>query len=115
MAENSEERPRAKIDVDELLLHIFKDAPVVFGTTHPDGLPLGDQRVRELFVPYYSWIQKQQREAEKSGTKEADLKMRLKVSPFLVDAGFTHPDYVREVVDDFLAQDLAEAEHLGLT
>ena len=100
--------------MDEFVLLWFKDAPATFGTTHPDELPMADQRVRELFVPYFSWIRKQQRQADKIGTPAADLEVRLKVTPFLIDAGFTHPDYVEKVVGEFMAGDLAEAEERGL-
>ena len=114
MEKSSGERKGPKIDVEEFLAGLFKDAIATFGTTHPGDLPSDDPRVRAIYVPYDSWIRVQTAQALRVGTPEAHLEMSLKVTPFLVDAGFTDPEYVEEVANDFLAQDLAQAEELGL-
>ncbi|MEO5499364.1 MAG: hypothetical protein ABIR46_02610 [Candidatus Saccharimonadales bacterium] len=114
MNENTNERKEPRIDVEGFLTILFKDATTTFRTTHPDELPVDDPIVKAIHVPYYSWIRVQSSKAERIGTPEAHLEMSLKVTPFLVEAGFTDPSYVEEVVNDFLAQDLAHAEELGL-
>lgn len=115
MENNDSERKGPRIDVEEFLTRLFRDAAVTFGTTHPDELPIDDPVVKAIYVPYHSWIRVQTTKAERIGTTEAHLEMSLKVTPFLVESGFIHPDYVEEVANDFLAQDLAQAEELELT
>lgn len=115
MENSGNERKGPRIDVEEFLTQLFKDATLTFGIKHPDQLPLDDPIVKEIHVPYYSWIQVQKSKAERIGTPEAHLEMSLKVTPFLVEAGFTDPAYVEEVANDFLEQDLAQAEELGLS
>lgn len=115
MNDSPEKLDPRNIDIDEFLIRWFKDAPSTFGTTHPDSLPQDDPRVQQLFVPYHSWIRGLTSKAEKIGTPEAHLEMSLKVTPFLVEVGFTDPDYVNEVVYDWLSQDLDQAQSLGLT
>lgn len=114
MDENSGERRAPKIDVEEFITALFRDATTTFETKHPDELPIDDPIVKAIYVPYYSWIRVQSARAERVGTPQAHLEMSLKVTPFLVEAGFNDPAYVEEVANDFLAQDLAQAEGLGL-
>ena len=105
---------REPIDVEEFIADGFKDAIATFGVTNPDDLPADDPRVKAWYVPYDSWVRVQQKKAADIGTPEADLEMSLKVTPFLVDAGFTDPAYVEEVANDLLDQDWARARDAGL-
>lgn len=94
----------------------FRTVAQQYGPVDPSMLPeIGDQSIRRLFRVYDSWVKTQQKKVDEAGgTTEADLRMSLKVTPFFVDVGFTDPQYVDEVVNDWMAQDLARAEEAGL-
>lgn len=108
------ERKGPRINIEEFLTLLFRDAIVTFETTNPDKLPADDPIVQAIYVQYDSWIRVQASKAERIGTPEAHLEMSLKATPFLVESGFTDRAYVEEVANDFLARDLAQAEELGL-
>lgn len=114
MVKDSGERKGPRIIAEEFLASLCRDIIATFGITDPDDLPIDDPTVQAVFKVHDSWIRVQTAKAEKVGTAEAYLEMSLKVTPFLVEAGFTDPAYVEEVVNDFLLQDLAQAEDLGL-
>lgn len=115
MENGSSEHKTPQTEIEESLTRLFKDVITTFGTNHPDELPMDDPALTAIYEQYYDWINVQAAEAERIGSPEAHLEMSLKVTPFLVEAGFTHPDYVEEVANEFLDQDLAQAEELGLS
>ncbi len=85
------------------------------GFTHPDDLPADDSEVAFANELLDGWTQQQEALAKQKGTKEADLEFSLDRSTIFVDAGFSHPDYLDEVANDWLAQDLQTAEDFGLS
>ena len=85
------------------------------GIHSPDDLPEADPEVIEANNILDAWTKQAQDEAKRKGTSEANLEFSLNRSTIFVDAGFTDPDYLDEVANDWLAQDLQEAEDLGLT
>ncbi|HEY8885913.1 MAG TPA: hypothetical protein VIM31_00205 [Candidatus Microsaccharimonas sp.] len=94
----------------------FRSVAIKYGPIDPSELPLvEDQDLVGLFQNYDNWVKIQQKKVDQAGgTIEAHLKMALKVTPFFVEVGFTDPSYVDEVVNDWMAQDLAQAEDAGL-
>lgn len=104
------ERPRYS---REQVIEAFKNL-VAEGTTHPDELDLDRPEVIEANRIHSSWTEDIEQEAKRSKSLEAMLQFSLDTSTVLVDAGFTHPDYIEEVIYDWLDQDLASAEEEGL-
>ncbi len=84
------------------------------GIHSPDDLPETDPEVIEANNILDAWAQQAQGEAQRAGTPEANLEFTFERSTIFVDAGFSDPDYLDEVVNDWLAQDLQEAEDAGL-
>lgn len=84
-----------------------------YGVTNPDLLP-EDMDVHRVYRPFYGWIERGQKEAAEKGTLEAQLEWDLRASAFLVEAGFTDPRYVDEVVNEWLATGQAQAQDASL-
>lgn len=85
------------------------------GITNPDDLPLDDSEVINANALLQVWDNQQKATAQRLGTPEANLEYTLSRSTIYVDAGFSDPDYLDEVANDWLPQDLQEAEDAGLT
>ncbi len=85
------------------------------GITNPDDLPPDDSEVISANGLLQVWDNQQKDEVKRLGTQEANLEYTLSRSTIYVDAGFSDPDYLDEVANDWLAQDLQEAEDAGLT
>ena len=85
------------------------------GIPSPDDLDLSNPEVIAANQILDSWSAQEEAEAKKSGTRDAKLQYELDRSTILVDAGFLDPDYLDEVANDWLAQDLQVAEDEGLT
>ncbi len=88
---------------------------VAKGFTCPDDLPLNDPEVITANNLLDKWTSEQQVLTQQKGTPEAELEFGLDRTTIYVDAGFKDPDYLDEVVNDWLAQDLESAEEAGLT
>lgn len=98
----------------EQVVDAFKKFPER-GITNPDDLPLDDSDVISANALLQVWDNQQKAKVRKLGTPEADLEYTLERSIIYVDAGFSDPDYLDEVANDWLAQDLQIAEDTGLT
>jgi hypothetical protein len=86
------------------------------GATDPADLDLSDPEVIEANRIHDSWDTEQQKIAGEAGTLEAKLESSLSRSTVMVDAGFSDPDYLDEVANDWLGgNDLPDAEQAGLT
>lgn len=77
------------------------------GITNPDDLDLDDPEVQEAHELFYQW--QAQEEARVQGNKEAEHEFNLAKTTFYVDAGFTDPEYLDEVLES-LDQNLQDAE-----
>lgn len=84
------------------------------GITNPDDLPLNDSDVISANALLQVWDNQQKAEVQRLGTLEVNLEYTLSRSTIYVDAGFSDPDYLNEVANDWLAQDLQTAEDAGL-
>lgn len=84
------------------------------GFNSPDDLPLDDVDVISANALLQVWDNQQKATLQGANTPEANLEYTLSRSTIYVDAGFTDPDYLDEVANDWLTQDLQEAEDAGL-
>lgn len=84
------------------------------GISNPDDLPRNDPEFTTAHDLHETWILQQKEKARKSGTLAAQLEYALSSSTVFIDAGFSDPDYLDEVANDWLAQDLQSAEDAGL-
>ncbi|QQG43779.1 MAG: hypothetical protein HYW45_02035 [Candidatus Daviesbacteria bacterium] len=107
----SSEKPRF---TREQVVDAFRKFPPK-GIASPDDLPLNDPEVISANAVLQVWDNQQKAEVQRLGTQEANLEYTLSRSTIHVDAGFSDPDYLDEVANDWLAQDLQEAEDAGLT
>ena len=84
------------------------------GVTNPDDLDLDDPEVQAVHAIFDAWRVEQERIADQSPDPAANLELNLSLSTFYIEAGFTDPDYVEEVANDWLTQDLERAREAGL-
>ncbi|OGM75347.1 hypothetical protein A2382_04635 [Candidatus Woesebacteria bacterium RIFOXYB1_FULL_38_16] len=87
---------------------------VLEGVTHLDELLVEEGRVKEANKLLDRWTVQEERRVEQVGTLEERLRFNLSQSTVFVDAGFSDPQYLEEVIDDWLDQDLHNAEEAGL-
>lgn len=85
------------------------------GITNPDRLPSDDQDVISANALLQVWDYQQSVNARRLGTLEAEFEHALSVYTIYTDAGFSDPNYLNEVANQWLVQDLQEAEDAGLT
>ena len=113
MSENvpSSEEPKY---TREQIVDAFRKFPPR-GFNSPDDLPLEDTDVISANALLQVWDNQQKVALQTINTPQANLEYTLSRSTIYVDAGFSDPDYLDEVANDWLAQDLQEAEDLGLT
>ena len=72
--------------------------------------------MKEAYRILDSWDADLQKLAYEKGTLEAQIEYKLDRDTVLVDAGFSDPDYLDEVANDFLGgNDLPDAQGAGLT
>lgn len=78
------------------------------GITSPDDLDLDDPEVKEANKLFDKW----QKEVDLQAGENEEKKLRANIDKtvFYVDAGFTDPDYLDEVLNDWLVQDSQFAE-----
>lgn len=80
------------------------------GVTNPDNLDLEDPEVKAANSLYDSWQTKEDSLAK--GDREKEHEANFAKTTFYVDAGFTDPSYLEDVVS-CLDQDLQNAEEGG--
>lgn len=85
------------------------------GIPSPDDLDLDDPEVITANQILDGWSVQEETAAKKIGTRDAELQYELDRSTIMVDAGFSDPDYLDEIVNDWLVQDLQAAQDEGLT
>lgn len=85
------------------------------GFSSPDDLPLEDPKVIAANDAYYSWSAVARKRAEQNPAPEAMANFELSLNTIYVDAGFGDPDYLDEVANEWLVQDLQAAQAEGLT
>jgi len=78
------------------------------GITNPDDLDLEDPEVKEANELFYKWQEQEDTRAE--GNEELMHRANLAKTMIYVDAGFTDPAYLDEVLRDWLVQDAQNAE-----
>lgn len=112
----NEQRPSPEIPQysREQVIEAFSKFPQR-GINNPDDLSESDPEVIEANNLLDAWTKQAQSEAQRKATPEANLEFTFDRSTIFVDAGFSDPDYLDEVANDWLAQDLQEAEDAGLT
>jgi len=98
----------------EQVVEAFRKFPAR-GIANPDDLPLDDSEVISANALLQVWDNQQKAEVQRLGIPEANLEYTLSRSTIYVDAGFSDPDYLDEVANDWLAQDLQKAKDAGLT
>lgn len=85
------------------------------GASDPAELDLSDLEVIEANKIHDAWVEQEEARAEQAGTEEARLLMNLELTPVFVDAGFNDKEYLEEVANDWLSQDLWAAQVGGLS
>ncbi|MEK7568422.1 MAG: hypothetical protein AAB498_02245 [Patescibacteria group bacterium] len=78
------------------------------GIKNPDDLDLEDSEVKEANELFYKWQEQEDKSAE--GNEELEHRINLSKTMLYVDAGFTDPAYLDEVLKDWLVQDTQNAE-----
>lgn len=100
--------PESKEEITrEEVVNVYKKF-VEQGIKNPDDLDLESAEVKEANELFNRWVE--QEEARAEGNEELMLRTSLAKTMLFVDAGFTDPDYLDEVLNDWLVQDAQEAE-----
>ncbi len=99
------------IDRDRVV-DVFKKI-VERGIKNPDDLPLDDQDVINANALMRVWMNQRDKQVKKIGLLISMFEFSFEKSVLFVDAGFTDPGYLNEVANEWLAQDLQVAGHLG--
>jgi|GEM_PF-935968 len=81
---------------------------VAQGITNPDDLDLDDQEVKKAHDLYYKW--QEQEKAQAHGDEELTHRIGLTIDMLYVDAGFNDPEYLNEVLAEWLVMDAGNAE-----
>lgn len=72
------------------------------GIEHPDDLDLEDPEVKMANELFNRW--QEQEDARVGGNEELAYRTDLAKTMLFVDAGFTDPDYLDEILSDYLVQ-----------
>ena len=112
VTENQTFLENAQVNREQVLAAFkkFVDAGIV----SPDDLSLNDPDVVSANAVLDLWAEAAQQQAEQDPAPDAALAYVLSRSTVHVDAGFSDPDYLDEVANDWLDQDLQTAEKAGL-
>jgi len=91
--------------------HVFSELAKISdkGVRHPDQLDDSDPETAQAFQLFFGYAKQRQDYAKSIGTQEAELETSLDLSTVRTDAGFNDPEYIDEVVNDWLAQDEQKA------
>jgi hypothetical protein len=102
-------KPESHSEVSrEWALAAYKDF-VDRGVTSPDSLDLTDPVVVEANRLFEEWVEQVDGKAE--GNEDAEQRVNLEKTMFYIDAGFTDPVYLQEVLG-WLAEDATSVEKL---
>jgi len=85
------------------------------GVRHPDELNRLDPDIAQAQELFFAYARQETAKAKEIGTPEAELERSLDLSTVEADSGFTDPEYLDEVANDWLAQDEQSALDSGLT
>ena len=85
----------------EQVLEAYTQLQAVTQVSHPDDLDCNDPKVKRVEDMFYKWIE---------DGDISDHEFNYLVTMLRVRAGFNHPDYLDEIANDSLAQDLQNAE-----
>lgn len=106
--ENTIPSPESKKNITrEDVIDIYKKF-VALGIKSPDDLDLENPEVRAANELFYAYVEQEDALAE--GNEESELRNNLSKTMLYVDAGFTDPAYLHEVLNDWLIQDAERAE-----
>lgn len=105
----SEPKPESAENLRQAALLAYQ-AFIEKGVTSPDRLDLKDEAVKQANQLYYDWQKTLDAEAE--GNREAEHWANLAKTIFYVEAGFTDPEYLKDILG-FLDSDLQDAEEGG--
>ena len=78
------------------------------GIKNPDDLDLENTEVKTANELFYKW--QTQEDARAEGNEELKQQINLAKTMLYIDAGFTDSGYLEEVLNDWLAQDIQNAE-----
>lgn len=78
------------------------------GVKNPDDLDLENPEVKQANELFDKWQAQEDKRSE--GNEELEQQTNLAKTMFYVDAGFTDPDYLDEVLNDWLIQDAENIE-----
>lgn len=84
------------------------------GVLHPDELDPSDPDVARAHELLFLYTQQENDRVKRLGTMAALCLSIFEETTLEVDAGFTHPQYVEEVANDWLVQDEETALSYGL-
>lgn len=99
--------PESKKITREEVINIYKKF-VERGIKNPDGLDLENPEVKEANELFDKWREQEDALAERN--EESEHRINLSKTMLYVDAGFTDPAYLGEVLNDWLVQDAQDAE-----
>lgn len=83
------------------------------GIAHPDELPLDNPSVIQANAILDAWSDKFAASAEANPAPDSLGKYTFSRNTIFVDAGFSDADYLSEVANDWLSDDLQDAEQSG--
>ena len=104
--ENPKDEPGEKI-TKESVINAYRRF-VEAGITNTDDLDLNDPDVQKAHNLFYQW--QKQEDVRVSRNEELQKQIHLAKTMLYVDAGFTDPEYLDEVLNDWLIQDSVNAE-----
>lgn len=99
--------PEPKKITREEVINIYKKF-VEQGIKNPDDLDLENPEVKKANQLFDEWRKQEDKLAERN--EESEHRANLSKTMLYIDAGFTDPAYLDEVLNDWLAQDAQNAE-----
>jgi hypothetical protein len=88
---------------------------VASGITNPYDLVLDDPVVDAAYSMLFAWDEMASKRARESSDPEVRYAYKFERTTILVDAGFSDPEFLEEIANDWLDQDLAEVEADGFS
>lgn len=110
----SEENPEKPSPTRQQAVDAFKKF-VERGVASPDDLDVNDPEVIEANKVLDAWSVVAEQRAKQSPSPSAMQEFNLSRSTVHTDAGFKDPDYLDEVANDWLVQDLQAAQDAGFS
>jgi hypothetical protein len=78
------------------------------GVRNPDDLDIEDLEVKKAYGLFQDWQEQVDRKA--SNNEELNLRATLVKTMMFVDAGFDDPEYLKEILNEWLMTDAQNAE-----